>query len=397
MPPRPTPFRSSPATGAASAALLLVLGMAPAWADGPPQLRPMRLSSGGGGSDGSVQVDLARRPAAAASEPASASGPVSGPAAIASRPPAAPAVHDEIDPLEVLRQRLAGRLARQNATDTASPYDLKIVARTGPPPTAQPAGPSAAATRPVAARSTRPAAPGATTAARTATAGAPAQPWAYAGAAGAPAWASLNPDYALCGNGQRQSPVDLRGGLPVDLEPVRFLYQPGRFSVLDNGRGLQVNLAPGNTIEVAGRRYELQSASFHRPSEHRIDGRSFEMSLHLLHRDAEGNTAIVALQIDPGPPQAASQLVLNHLPLEKRAENPGRVPLDPAKWLPDDTRYYTYMGSLSEPPCSEGVQWVVMREPVTLSREQLELFARLYPMNARPVQALAGRRILQSQ
>jgi carbonic anhydrase len=349
---------------------LLAAGSAAAQA---PQLKPMRLGT---------------------SEPAA--GRAATPAASAAEAAPAAAPHDEVDPLEVLRQRLAGRLARHNAPSGgaagANPYDLKIVARTSPPPA--PAAP-ARATAPVAARSGGSSTPSARSAAA---AGTPqGLPWTYAGPTGAPAWASLKPEYALCGNGQRQSPVDLRGGLPVDLEPVRFAYQPGRFSVLDHGRGLQVNLSPGSHIEIAGRRYELQHASFHRPSEHRIDGRVFEMSLHLVHRDAEGQTAIVALQIDPGPPQSASQLVLNHLPLEKRAENPGRAPLDPANWLPADHRYYTYMGSLTAPPCTEGVQWVVMREPVTLSREQLDLFARLYPMNARALQQLAGRRILQSQ
>lgn len=357
--------------------LLWAVGLAQAQV---PQVKPMRL---GGGTSA---AERAQAPAPAAS--------------------AAEAPHDEVDPLEILRQRLAGRLAGQGgpggnrlaggtpgaASGNANPYDLKIVARTAP--AAAPAAPARATTR-VAARSGGSATPSGRSAEA---AGAPqGLPWSYAGPTGAAAWASLKPEYALCGNGQRQSPVDLRGGLPVDLEPVRFAYQPGRFSVLDHGRGLQVNLAPGSHIEIAGRRYELQHASFHRPSEHRIDGRAFEMSLHLVHRDTEGQTAIVALQIDPGPPQSASQLVLNHLPLEKRAENPGRVPLDPANWLPADHRYYTYMGSLTAPPCSEGVQWVVMREPVTLSREQLDLFARLYPMNARAVQALAGRRILQSQ
>ena len=135
---------------------------------------------------------------------------------------------------------------------------------------------------------------------------------------------------------------------------------------------------------------------FHRPSEERIDGRQFEMSLHLVHKDAQGRLAVVALLFDRGPPQPVVQQVWNHLPLERHQETGARVTLDLEALLPTDRRYYTYMGSLTTPPCSEGVQWVVMRHPVTLAPEQIDLFARIYPMNARPLQAIGNRRIMQS-
>jgi carbonic anhydrase len=167
--------------------------------------------------------------------------------------------------------------------------------------------------------------------------------------------------------------------------------------VLDNGHTVQVNVAPGNAIEVGGRRYELQQFHFHRPSEERIDGRQFEMSAHLVHRDGEGRLAVVAVLLDAGPAQPVVQTVWNNLPLEKHEEAPARVLLDPGALLPADRRYYTYMGSLTTPPCSEGVRWVVMRSPVAAAPEQIELFGRIYPMNARPLQSAGGRRILQSE
>jgi carbonic anhydrase len=310
--------------------------------------------------------------------------------AAAATPPAT------VDPLEQLRQRLAGRLVRSAAgDDPSSPYDLKVVARTTPAPAAampaaRPAPRSAprAATAPLAAAAlTSPGAPAA----------AAAQAWSYSGSSGPQTWGQLKPEFSLCGNGQRQSPIDLRGGLAVDLEPVKFDYQSGKFAVVDNGLNVSVRWGGGSAIEIGGRRFELQHTSFHRPAEHRIDGRLFEMSAHLVHRDAEGRTAIVAVQFDKGPALPAAQQVLNHLPLEKMDETAARVPLDPKALLPTDRRYYTYMGSLTTPPCSEGVQWIVMRQPLAMAPEQLELFARVYPQNARPVQALAGRRILQSQ
>jgi len=159
---------------------------------------------------------------------------------------------------------------------------------------------------------------------------------------------------------------------------------------------VQVNVAPGNSIEVGGRRFELQQFHFHRPSEERIDGRAFEMSAHLVHKDEQGRLVVVTLLIDKGPAQPVVQKVWNNLPLERMEEVAARVPLELASLLPADRRYYTYMGSLTTPPCTEGVQWIVMRQPVTLSPEQIELFARIYPMNARPVQSASGRRIMQS-
>ncbi|MBX3601786.1 MAG: carbonic anhydrase family protein [Rubrivivax sp.] len=291
---------------------------------------------------------------------------------------AAGPVGEPADPLEQLRQRLAERLNNARTVTRGSPYDLQVVGRS---PVAA-AAPAAAAPRPAPARPpARSADPDA---------------WAYAGATGPQAWASLSPEYAQCAKGQRQSPIDLQGGFAVDLAPVGFDYRASAFTVADTGRFVRVAVAPGNHIELGGRRYELQGFTFHRPGEGRIDGRAFAMSLHLLHRDAEGRLAVVALLLDRGPAQPAVQQVLNHLPLERGSEQAARVTLDLAALLPADRRYYTYMGSLSTPPCTEGVQWVVMRQPVTLSPEQLEIFARLYPQNARPLQAAHERRILQS-
>lgn len=330
------------------------------------------------------------------------------------------------DPMDRLRQRLAERLARGNADVLSGKVELRASA-----------GRDAAvhtvaltsATRPaaLAARDGADGAPAAGTAARASTSAAtrplaratgsssarktdaaPAAaigtaggagnlpPWGYEGAAGPAAWGGLRAEFALCGNGQRQSPIDIRDGIAVDLEPVRFEYQAGRFAVIDNGATVQVNMAPGSAIEVGGRRYELVEFHFHRPSEERIDGRQFEMSVHLVHKDAQGRLAVVGVLLDKGPAQPVVQTVWNNLPLEKHEEVAARNTLDPSGLLPTDRRYYTYMGSLTTPPCSEGVQWVVMRSPVTMTADQVDIFARLYPMNARPLQAASGRRILQS-
>ena len=220
--------------------------------------------------------------------------------------------------------------------------------------------------------------------------------WSYEGDSGPQAWARLKPEYGKCASGTRQSPIDIRDGIRVDLEPVQFDYKPSPFRVLDNGHTVQVNVAAGNSIEVMGRHYELVQFHFHRPSEERIDGRQFDMVAHLVHKDADGRLAVVAVLLERGSAHPLVQSVWNNLPLEKGDEVGARASLDLNQLLPKDTRYYTYMGSLTTPPCSEGVLWMVMQQPVTLSQEQIDVFARLYPMNARPIQQASGRLIKQS-
>jgi carbonic anhydrase len=177
---------------------------------------------------------------------------------------------------------------------------------------------------------------------------------------------------------------------------VQFDYRPSGFRVVDNGHTVQVNVAAGNTIEVAGKRYELVQFHFHRPSEERIDGKPFDMVVHLVHKSVDGRVAMVAVLLDKGSAQPVVQMVWNNLPLEKGDEVAARTPLDLNALLPTDRRYYTYMGSLTEPPCSEGVLWMVMKTPVEVSPEQIAIFSRLYPMNARPIQSASGRMIKES-
>lgn len=223
--------------------------------------------------------------------------------------------------------------------------------------------------------------------------------WGYTGDVGPDRWAELSPENKLCAIGTRQSPIDIRDGLPVELEPIAFDYRSSSFSVLDNGHTVQVNVAPGSGLTVMGRRYELLQFHFHRPSEERINGKQFEMVAHLVHRDAQGRLAVVAVLLDRArddKPQPLIQTVWANLPLEKGEALPAQVPIDLNQLLPADRGYYTYMGSLTTPPCTEGVLWMVMRQPLALSAQQLGIFARLYPMNARPLQAGSGRIIKES-
>lgn len=220
--------------------------------------------------------------------------------------------------------------------------------------------------------------------------------WSYEGETGPHAWSKLSPEYAKCGTGERQSPIDIRDGMKLDLEPITFEYRPSRFKVIDNGHTIQANVAGWNSMQVMGRRFKLVQFHFHTPPEEAINGRQYDMVVHLVHKDTQDRLAVVAVLVEGGVRQPAIQAVLNNLPLERNVEVAGSADLDLAQILPTDRRYFTYMGSLTTPPCSEDVLWVVMKQPVQATSDQINLFSRLYPMNARPIQASAGRTIKES-
>jgi len=220
--------------------------------------------------------------------------------------------------------------------------------------------------------------------------------WGYAGEGAPDRWGELGPENRLCAIGTRQTPIDIRDTLKVDLEPIQFEYRASSFSVIDTGHSIQVNVEPGNFLSLGQRRYELQQFHFHKPGEERINGRGYELSAHLVHKDDAGRLAVLALLMERGSDQAQVQQVLNHLPLEKHEASVGSAPMELAQLLPAERGYYTFMGSLTTPPCSENVLWLVMRQPLTVGAQQLGIFAKLYPMNARPVQPAGGRIVKES-
>jgi carbonic anhydrase len=220
--------------------------------------------------------------------------------------------------------------------------------------------------------------------------------WSYEGENGPANWGTINPAWAKCGAGNRQSPIDIRDGMKVELEQIGFDYHPSSFNVTDNGKTVQVMVGGGNFLNIGNRMYELVQFHFHRPSEERINGKGYEMVVHLVHKDAEGHIAMLALLLERGKPQPVIQTVWNNLPLEKYDTAAPSTVLDPLELLPARRDYYTFMGSMTTPPCQEGVLWIVMKEPVQASPQQMALFSRLYPLNARPVQPGSGRIIKES-
>lgn len=220
--------------------------------------------------------------------------------------------------------------------------------------------------------------------------------WDYEGEFGPENWGKINPAWSQCGAGKRQSPIDIRDGMKVNLDEIDFNYRPSDYTEVDNGKTVQVNLARGNFMTIGNQSYELVQFHFHRPSEEKINGKGTEMVIHLEHRGPGGKLAIVAVLLERGRANDAIQTVWNNIPLEKNQQVASSEPLDPLELLPDRREYYTYMGSQTTPPCTENVLWLVMKQPMTASPAQMALFSRLYPLNARPVQESEGRMVKES-
>ncbi len=337
--------------------------------------------------------------------PAWANGDAHGGPAVTPKPalPSKEAMREEAkaakagntDPMDALRQKLAERLGASKAPDSHNPNVMRVVGKSAEAVDAH----GARATVNKHAAKPKPKADdghGESPAAAGLHPGAHDTHWDYVGENGPEAWGKMKPEFATCATGQRQSPIDIRDGIAVQLQPIEFEYHPSNFSVIDNGHTIQVNVGVGNAITVGGKRFDLLQFHFHRPSEERINGRQFDMVAHLVHKDAEGKLAVVAVLLDRGSAQPVIQTVWNALPLEKGEAVPAPTQIDMNQLLPEDRRYYTYMGSLTTPPCSEGVLWMVMKQPVQLAASQIGIFSRLYPMNARPIQKVSGRMIKES-
>jgi carbonic anhydrase len=218
--------------------------------------------------------------------------------------------------------------------------------------------------------------------------------WSYEGDTGPANWAKLKPEFNVCAIGQRQSPIPINDSATLQgpAEPIGFHYRPSEGSVVHNGHTIQVDVAPGNHIAVRGVNFDLLQFHFHHPSEEQVNGQRYPMVAHLVHKNAEGQLAVVAVLLTTGEANTAIDTVWKYLPVDTgdRVKLPPGV-LNLLDLLPKDQRYYQFMGSLTTPPCTEGVLWMVLKTPSTLSPAQIRLFGQLFPNNARPVQELNGR------
>lgn len=221
--------------------------------------------------------------------------------------------------------------------------------------------------------------------------------WSYEGAEGPGHWAELSTDYGACSLGRHQSPVNITSTVKEKLPPIEFDYRPSPLNIVNNGHTVQVNYADGSEIRIGADHYRLVQYHFHTPSEEQVNGRRFDMVAHLVHRNEAGQLAVVAVLFTRGRQDAALQPVWKNMPAGAGAERAvAGVQTNAAELLPAARGYYTFEGSLTTPPCSEGVRWLVLKQPVEMSAGQLAAFRRVFPHNARPVQPLHDRAVKES-
>jgi carbonic anhydrase len=222
--------------------------------------------------------------------------------------------------------------------------------------------------------------------------------WSYSGAESPAHWSSLDPEYSACSRGHEQSPIDIAHAKPAALPALTFNYKATTLNIIDNGHTIQVNVASGSTLSVGGRTYSLKQFHFHHPSEEHVNGKGFPLVAHLVHQDSEGHLAVVAILFEKGQANALINSLWSNIPTNKgHAEDVPSVSVQALDLLPVERGYFTYSGSLTTPPCSEGVIWYVLKSHPTVSTQQIATFSKIYPLNARPLQARNGRSILESQ
>jgi carbonic anhydrase len=220
--------------------------------------------------------------------------------------------------------------------------------------------------------------------------------WEYEGEAGAANWSGLDESFRLCEGGQAQSPVDIKESIDADLPAISFAYKPFFPKIINNGHTIQVNVTEGSSIQVGRDTYQLLQFHFHTPSEYQINSNSYPLEVHFVHKRADGALGVVGVMFAEGEANAELEKIWKNIPANAGEENnDSKLPTDITKLLPADQKYYRFMGSLTTPPCSEGVNWHVMQQPISASKEQIEAFRKLYPMNARPLQASNNRLIVK--
>jgi len=217
--------------------------------------------------------------------------------------------------------------------------------------------------------------------------------WGYAGNKGPTHWAELEHDFTSCKAGHAQSPIDIHGAKTKKLSPLAFHYLPAAGEVVNNGHTVQVNLEDAGSVGLASGDYKLVQFHFHTPSEEAFNGKHYPLVAHLVHKNAAGELAVVAVLFKQGRENAALKQVFAELPAAPGEKHALAAQLDLMATLPKHHAYYAYTESLTTPPCSEGVHWQVMKEPAEVSKRQLAAFRKLYAMNARPIQPRHNREV----
>lgn len=219
--------------------------------------------------------------------------------------------------------------------------------------------------------------------------------WGYTGENDPDHWAELSNEFVKCAEGQLQSPIDIQSYKAHEAPAVDlvFNYQPSPVDAVNNGHTVQANLEAENHLLLKQHKYVLKQIHFHQPAEHRLNGIIFPMEIHLVHADSSGKLAVVGLFVQEGPENEVLEELWEHLPAQTQEHYHPQKGLDLVHLLPEEQAVYHYRGSLTTPPCSEGVEWLIMQRPIAMSKEQIQRFMQLYHGNNRPVQELHEREV----
>ena len=222
--------------------------------------------------------------------------------------------------------------------------------------------------------------------------------WSYEGETGPEYWGDLDSTNAACTNGEEQSPINIETAKTEkddEVEELKFNYAPTNFSLANNGHTIQGNPAAiDNSIVVDGEEYKLAQFHFHTPSEHQFNGQNFDMELHLVHKSASNELAVIGLMIKEGAANSALEQSWKVLPKEVTTKDVKVTEaIDLMGLLPENKQTFRYEGSLTTPPCSEEVKWIVLEQPIEMSKEQINLFRQIFEDNHRPVQPLNDREV----
>ncbi|MGQ8701788.1 carbonic anhydrase [Serratia marcescens] len=219
--------------------------------------------------------------------------------------------------------------------------------------------------------------------------------WGYEGWEGPEHWGTLSPDFALCETGKNQSPVNIKGALKTHHNKPRLVFQQGKQQIINNGHTIQINVSEGNTLSLDDDTFALQQFHFHAPSENEIDGKQFPLEGHFVYKDKEGFLVVLALMFKEGKTNPQLAKAWQQMPAKVDQATILTQPVDISALLPESTEVYRFSGSLTTPPCSEGVTWMVLEQAVSASAEQIRQFRSvLHHANNRPVQPLDGRVII---
>ena len=219
--------------------------------------------------------------------------------------------------------------------------------------------------------------------------------WSYDGATGPEKWGGLDAEDAVCSAGGQQSPIDISAPINARQPPLRMNWSKRPDTIVNNGHTIELEFAEGNTLQMGDRRYALKQFHFHHPSEHLIEGKRFAMEAHFVHAGTDG-LAVIGVLMVAGKPNAMFKKIIRTMPRETGSPVQADPAVDARGLLPTDHAYYHYEGSLTTPPCSETVDWIVLDHPIEVDERDIADFAKLYPMNARPVQKRDRRFILSS-